>query len=394
MAPEQFRATRHVDQRADVYAAGVILYEMLSRRRPFDAETYEELIIQVTTEPCTPLRSANPLISPELEQVVHRAMEREVGHRFDSMAELARSLRSFASLADDRRNSGFPVTVQRSEPVVPAAALPQPTSPTLARPLPETRVAVETKAPFRAAPVRSGKSLYLAGAVIAVLVLVAASVGITLAVTGNGDQDDDPIANVLPIPDLPPQPVASGPGPSPVPVKREVASEREEREESKNSPEVAGQTGFLTVNSRPWTKVYVDGRFVNNSPLIRHKLAVGIHAVKLANPDFNISEKFSVHIKAGENKQVIKNFSTGSGSSATTTTKSTGQTGFLSVNTRPWTKVYVDGRFIMNTPLMRYRLSAGAHRLTLINEDLNIRETLSVQIKAGENKQIVRNLSP
>lgn len=67
-------------------------------------------------------------------------------------------------------------------------------------------------------------------------------------------------------------------------------------------------------------------------------------------------------------------------------------TGYLSVNTRPWTKVYVDGRFIRNTPLMRHELPSGPHRLTLINEDFNIRETVSVRIKAGANSQIVRNL--
>ena len=66
--------------------------------------------------------------------------------------------------------------------------------------------------------------------------------------------------------------------------------------------------------------------------------------------------------------------------------------GYLSVNTRPWTKVYVDGRFIRNTPLMRHEVPAGSHRLTLINEDFNIRETVPVRVKSGENTQVVRNL--
>ncbi len=66
--------------------------------------------------------------------------------------------------------------------------------------------------------------------------------------------------------------------------------------------------------------------------------------------------------------------------------------GYLSVNTRPWTKVYVDGRFIRNTPLMRHELPAGRHRLTLINEDFNIRETVNVRIKSGQNSPVIRNL--
>jgi serine/threonine protein kinase len=66
--------------------------------------------------------------------------------------------------------------------------------------------------------------------------------------------------------------------------------------------------------------------------------------------------------------------------------------GFLSVNTRPWTKVYVDGRFVRNTPLLRHQLPSGPHRLTLINEEFEIHENMPFRIQPGENTQIVRNL--
>jgi len=66
---------------------------------------------------------------------------------------------------------------------------------------------------------------------------------------------------------------------------------------------------------------------------------------------------------------------------------------YLSINTRPWTKVYVDGRFVRNTPLMRYEVPSGAHRVTLINEDFNIRETVTVRVQPGENKTVIRNLA-
>ena len=84
----------------------------------------------------------------------------------------------------------------------------------------------------------------------------------------------------------------------------------------------------------------------------------------------------------------------GSGSGAGSGSGSGGGSGpaYISVNTRPWTKVYVDGRFVRNTPLMRHQVTPGTHRLTLINEDFNIRQTVSVRVKAGETKQIVRNL--
>ena len=61
-----------------------------------------------------------------------------------------------------------------------------------------------------------------------------------------------------------------------------------------------------------------------------------------------------------------------------------GGTGTLRVQTRPWSKVSVDGRFAGNTPLMGLELSAGRHTLTFINDEFNIRKTVRVQIEAGQ----------
>ena len=60
--------------------------------------------------------------------------------------------------------------------------------------------------------------------------------------------------------------------------------------------------------------------------------------------------------------------------------------GYLFVNTRPWTKVYVDDRFIRNTPLLRHELPAGQHRLKLVNEDFNINETIAVRVVAEKDR--------
>jgi hypothetical protein len=59
-------------------------------------------------------------------------------------------------------------------------------------------------------------------------------------------------------------------------------------------------------------------------------------------------------------------------------------TGMLRVQTRPWSKVFVDGRLVGNTPLMGVELSAGRHTLTFVNEDFGIRKTVKIQIQAGQ----------
>jgi serine/threonine-protein kinase len=61
-----------------------------------------------------------------------------------------------------------------------------------------------------------------------------------------------------------------------------------------------------------------------------------------------------------------------------------GGTGTLRVQTRPWSKVFADGRPLGNTPLMNVSLSAGKHTLLFVNDDFGIRKTVKVQIEAGQ----------
>ncbi|MCA9601067.1 MAG: PEGA domain-containing protein, partial [Myxococcales bacterium] len=77
--------------------------------------------------------------------------------------------------------------------------------------------------------------------------------------------------------------------------------------------------------------------------------------------------------------------STGSASDAMAT---------LQVGTTPWTQVFVDGRFIGNSPQRNIQLRPGEHRVTLVNAELNIKEPLTITLAPGETKKIVKNLLP
>jgi serine/threonine protein kinase len=70
-----------------------------------------------------------------------------------------------------------------------------------------------------------------------------------------------------------------------------------------------------------------------------------------------------------------------------------GGTGTLRVQTRPWSKVMVDGRLIGSTPQMNIPLSAGSHTLTLVNDEFGLRKTLRVNIEAGEVTTKILNLA-
>jgi eukaryotic-like serine/threonine-protein kinase len=97
MSPEQVRGAKDVDERGDVYAFGVILYEMLSGQRPFDAETYNQLILKIATENPAPLLELQPQLDRRLAAVVEKAMAREPSARFSSIEDLAVALEPFAA---------------------------------------------------------------------------------------------------------------------------------------------------------------------------------------------------------------------------------------------------------------------------------------------------------
>jgi eukaryotic-like serine/threonine-protein kinase len=92
MAPEQMRSSKNVDSRADIWSMGVILYEMLGGRPPFDAETLPAVCARIMTESPPPLRTVKPGVPPALDAVVMRCLEREPKQRFQDVAALARAL--------------------------------------------------------------------------------------------------------------------------------------------------------------------------------------------------------------------------------------------------------------------------------------------------------------
>ena len=67
--------------------------------------------------------------------------------------------------------------------------------------------------------------------------------------------------------------------------------------------------------------------------------------------------------------------------------------GYLSVSTQPWTIVYVDKKKVKNTPLMKYKLPAGKHSVTLLNNDFNIKKTYTVIIAPNQETRIIKNLT-
>jgi len=103
MSPEQMKASKDVDARTDIWALGIVLYECLNGRRPFDADSFSAIVLRAATEPPPPM---DPRIPRGLQAVVLRCLEKDRAARCQSMAELAAALAPFAR---DGRAAGIVV---------------------------------------------------------------------------------------------------------------------------------------------------------------------------------------------------------------------------------------------------------------------------------------------
>jgi serine/threonine-protein kinase len=105
MSPEQIRSAKRVDHRTDVFALGIVLFELLTRKLPFDADSVAGILAAIISDPPQSLGRLRPDAPPELERIVRKMIEKDPGHRY-SLAEVAAGLRPFATpagqLAADR----------------------------------------------------------------------------------------------------------------------------------------------------------------------------------------------------------------------------------------------------------------------------------------------------
>jgi eukaryotic-like serine/threonine-protein kinase len=125
MAPEQIRG-EEVDHRADIFAAGVVFYELLSGRKAFEGDTVATTLYKVLETQPEPLHRVNTALSPAISSVVERALAKEKIARYQTTVEMLDALRQ----VDSSHARAHRIAVSQPESAAQAAvALPPPPTP-------------------------------------------------------------------------------------------------------------------------------------------------------------------------------------------------------------------------------------------------------------------------
>jgi len=96
MSPEQMTSTRDVDGRTDIWALGVILFELLAGQPPFSADTMPQLCGLILSGATPSIRAVKPTVPPALDAVLQRCLDKDPARRYPNIAEFAGALADFA----------------------------------------------------------------------------------------------------------------------------------------------------------------------------------------------------------------------------------------------------------------------------------------------------------
>ncbi len=124
MSPEQINSPKEIDHRSDIYALGVMLFELLSGQRPYTGDTPLQLLAARLMQPIPPIHTLKPDLPPDWDIVVRRAMAENRDERYQTVADFVADV---AAVADGRTPTATPLPV--TEPVATVSMRPPQMSP-------------------------------------------------------------------------------------------------------------------------------------------------------------------------------------------------------------------------------------------------------------------------
>lgn len=163
--------------------------------------------------------------------------------------------------------------------------------------------------------------------------------------------------------------------------------------------------GWLSVNTHPWTRVSVDDEDLGSTPLFRARLGAGVHRLRLWNEEAGVDELRELEVESRRTTKLHLFLGWQEARDDLVALTDTGvvppdeecaeddvATGFLSIHTHPWARVFIDGRAAGSTPLFRHPVKPGGHSLRLERENADgstARMRLRFDVARGETVKIV-----
>ena len=173
MSPEQVRGDEDLDARSDMYALGLVLYESLTKKKPFEADNVMALMNKQMVEAHEPISKVNSKVSKNCSDLIDKLLDKDRENRFESWDELIKAMRNVADGGTFSTKVDLPE--EKSSPVEEKAAPKEEEKPKSSSPKPAPKPMAK---PTIENPAEKGSNTLL---IVGVVVVVAVAVGLYFA---------------------------------------------------------------------------------------------------------------------------------------------------------------------------------------------------------------------
>lgn len=154
---------------------------------------------------------------------------------------------------------------------------------------------------------------------------------------------------------------------------------------------------FMTLDTEPWTKVVIDGEVKGSTPLFKMRLLPGAHSIQFINEreELNQTESFNVtggqlarvrgqFVREGEpQNELVGTGAATDGDGCGTCAADLLTPSFLTVDSKPWGRVYVDGQRVGITPLFKFKVAPGVHTVRVVNDETGVASSRRLNAREG-----------
>ena len=375
MAPEQAQGDSDLDARVDVFAMGVVLWELVTHRRLFNFDDQIRILkTLISDEPIEAPHHRSKDVPPELSAIIMKALEKSTATRYQSAQEFKAALEGWLqavgggpSTAElgQLMNRLFKSRIADRTQLIENAARGEVSISKVGEVMkPPTDRSMPGGTPSGASLDGSG-NLKLAIAAAGTLLLVLMAGAVTWKVLMQSPPTPEPPDTVVEVVEAPVEP--------------------------KVVPAVVEKTSSIAVETEPaGAKVTVDGKAAGAAPLTVNEVAPGEHVIEASLTGYT-SVKRTVSVSTEGDRLMIMLTLPQKKVEPVAATPVAVAKGKLSLSTDPWTHVSLNGKALGDTPLIEVPLPAGRHRLQLSNEQAKIDLAIEVEVKAGQvTKKVLR----